>query len=102
MRERANLMKLNHDVANAIAQWIRLHLPSAVPGSNPLAYHLRFFGQILPLSWEEDENKTKEAGFGPYFKKANASFSVVILSKILSKLNLLVLWGLVTLGKYIT
>ena len=56
----------------AIAQWIRRHLPSCGPGFESQAYLLRFYlvNIVLYLSfiWETDENKQKEARFGPYFQ----------------------------------
>ena len=55
----------------AIAQWIRLRLPSSHPGFESQAYHLCFF-QIIYLSFElgceKNENKQKEAGIGPFKK----------------------------------
>ena len=55
----------------AIAQWIRLSLPSSHPGFESQAYHLCFF-QIIYLSFElgceKNENKQKEAGIGPFKK----------------------------------
>ena len=53
----------------AIAQWIRLHLPSCCPGFESQAHHLRFYNKfVLHLSREKNENKQKEARFGPFFK----------------------------------
>ena len=51
-----------------IAMWFRLHLPSCGPGFESQALHLRFF-QLLKLYRENNENKQKEAGIGPFFKK---------------------------------
>ena len=55
----------------AIAQWIRLHLPSCRPGFESQAHHLCFFNLYLSfeLECEKNENKQKEAGIGPFFKK---------------------------------
>ena len=61
----------------AIAQWIRLRLPSCRPGFESQAHHLCFFSiyivQIVYLSFEleceKNENKRKEAGIGPFFLK---------------------------------
>ena len=52
----------------AIAPWFRLRLPSCGPGFESQALHLRFF-QLLKLYRENNENKQKEAGIGPFFKK---------------------------------
>ena len=55
------------------ASRIRLRLPSSSPGFESKAHYGRFYSPnfVLQLSfcWEKDENKQKEAGFGPYFKK---------------------------------
>ena len=59
----------------AIAQWIRLRLPSCHPGFESQAHHLGFYfiySQIclyLSLYCEKNDNKQKVAGFGPFFKK---------------------------------
>ena len=61
----------------AIAQWIRLHLPSCCPGFESQAHHLCFFSiykvQIVYLSLESEceknENKQKEANNCPFLKK---------------------------------
>ena len=53
----------------AIAQWIRLRLPSCRPGFESQAHHLCFFNLYLSfeLECEKNENKQKEAGIGPFF-----------------------------------
>ena len=51
----------------AIAQWIRLRLPSCRPGFESQAYFLSFY-KILVESFRKDENKRKEAGIGPLKK----------------------------------
>ena len=53
----------------AIAQWICLRLPSSHPEFESQA--LVF---VLCLPCEENENKQKEAGFGPFFKKRSSNF----------------------------
>ena len=52
----------------AIAPWFRLRLPSCGPRFESQALHLRFF-QLLKLYRENNENKQKEAGIGPFLKK---------------------------------
>ena len=41
---------------------------STIPGSSPKHTIYAFIIFVLYLSCEEDENKLKEAGFGPFFK----------------------------------
>ena len=54
----------------AIAPWFCLRLPSCGPGFKSQAHQLRFFQFVfLKLYWENDENKQKEAGIGPFFWK---------------------------------
>ena len=51
----------------AVAQWIRLRLPSCRPGFESQAHHLSFYQFIFELYHvEKDENKQKEAGIGPF------------------------------------
>ena len=51
----------------AIAQWIRLHLPSCHPGFESQAQHLSFYQFKFELCHvEKDKNKQKEAGIGPF------------------------------------
>ena len=60
----------------AIAQWIRLRLPSCRPRFESQAHHLRFFQFILfklyicHLNWsvKRTKIKEKEAGIGPLKK----------------------------------
>ena len=52
----------SHHWGAAIAQWISLHLPPCCPGFESQARQIRFF----ILHFEKNENKQKEAGFGPY------------------------------------
>ena len=53
----------------AVAQWIRLRLPSCRPGFESQAHHLSFYQFIFELYHvEKDENKQKEAGIGPLKK----------------------------------
>ena len=56
----------------AIAQWIHLCLPFCGPRFESHAHHLGFykvkFCTILEVR-KRDENKQKETGFGPRFKK---------------------------------
>ena len=52
----------------AIDPWFRLRLPSCGPGFK--SQHLRFFQFVLlKLYRGNNENKEKEAGIGPFFKK---------------------------------
>ena len=54
----------------AIAPWFRLRLPSCGPGFESQAHYLCFFQFILlKLYQENNKNKQKEAGIGPYLKK---------------------------------
>ena len=57
----------------AIAQWIRLHLPSCRLGFESQAHHLRFLQSNFVLCCHCVEERTKinkkEAGFGPIFKQ---------------------------------
>ena len=53
----------------AIAPWFRLRLPFCGPGFDSQALHLRFFQFVLlKLYRENNENKQKEAGIGPFLK----------------------------------
>ena len=52
----------------AIAPWFRLGLPSCGPGFESQAHHLCFFQFVLLKFYpENNENKQKEAGIGPFF-----------------------------------
>ena len=52
----------------AIALWFHLRLPSCGPGFKSQAHHLCFYQFILlKLYRENNENKQKEAGIGPFF-----------------------------------
>ena len=62
----------------AIAQWIRLRLPSCRPGFKSQTHHIFFIQFILfklytyftfELECEKNENKQKEAGIGPFKEK---------------------------------
>ena len=53
----------------ATAPWFCLHLPSCSPGLESQAHHLHFYQFVLKLYQEKNENKQKEAGIGPFFKK---------------------------------
>ena len=54
----------------AIAPWFCLRLPSCGPGFESQAHHLRFFQFVLlKLYRENNENKQKEAGIGPFLKR---------------------------------
>ena len=52
----------------AMVLWIRVGLPSNHTGFESRAPNLQFYSRILSLHWDEDENKQKVSGFGPYFK----------------------------------
>ena len=58
--------KLTKILVAAIAPWFRLRLPSCGPGFESQAHH-QFV--LLKLYQENNENKQKEAGIGPYLKK---------------------------------
>ena len=54
----------------AIAPWFRLRLPSCGPWFKSQAHHLSFFQFVLlKLYRENNKNKQKEAGIGPFKKK---------------------------------
>ena len=65
------LFRNNFDYrAAAIAPWFRQRLPSCGRGFESHAHYLHFFQFVLiNLWWEKDENKQKEAGICPFFKK---------------------------------
>ena len=48
----------------AIAQWVRLCLPSCSPGFDPQAQHLRFFNLYLNCD-EKKRYETKRVSRGP-------------------------------------
>ena len=53
----------------AIAPWFRLRLPSCGPGFESQAHHLGFFQFVLlKIYRENNKNKQKETGIGPFFK----------------------------------
>ena len=63
-------IKLHGSWVAAIAPWFRLCLPSCGPGFKSQALHLCFFQFVLlKLYRENNENKQKEAGIGPFLKK---------------------------------
>ena len=51
----------------AIAQWIRLRLPSCSPGFKSQSQHQRFFQFIIKLRCGMDANKQKRDRDGPIF-----------------------------------
>ena len=60
----------------AIAQWIRLRLPSCCPGFKSQACHLCFNQFIFELCHVENtEINQKEAGIGPFKKLMHVSIS---------------------------
>ena len=61
-----NLIKILQSLYGVAA--IAPCLPAA-PGLNPKHIISTFFHFVLKLQWETNENKQKEAGIGPYFKK---------------------------------
>ena len=64
-----NKLNLTNEVA-AIALWFHLRLPSCGPGFESQVHHLHFFQFVLlKLYRENNENKQKEAGIGPFFLK---------------------------------
>ena len=56
----------------AMAQWIRLRLPSCRPGFESQAHHLHFYQFIELCNVEKTKIRQKEAGIGP-FKKTKYS-----------------------------
>ena len=54
----------------AIAQWIRLRLPSCHPGFKSQAHHLRYH-QFIELFNVEKTKIKKEAVIGPFYKESN-------------------------------
>ena len=52
----------------AIAQWIRLRLPSCRPGFESI-YIVQIVYLSFELECEKNENKQKEAWIGPFLKK---------------------------------
>ena len=61
-----------NDPVAAIAPWFRLRLPFCGPGFESQAHLLRFFQFVLlELYPENNKNRRKEAGIGPFFKKNN-------------------------------
>ena len=66
----------------AIAPWFCLRLPYCGPGFGSQANHLHFFQFVLlKLYRENNKNKQKEAGIGPFLKKDRED------TKIRSKIN---------------
>ena len=57
-------------MGTAIAQWICLRLPSGGPWFKSQVLHLRFVH--LKYIVLKDENKQKEAGFGPYLETSDS------------------------------
>ena len=57
----------------AIAQWIRLRPQVRIPSSQSklLPFKVKF---VLYLSREKNENKQKEAGFGPFLKISQPAY----------------------------
>ena len=73
----------------AIAQWIRLRLPSCHPGFESQAHHLHFFQftlfklYICHLNWNVNRTKInkKEARIGPFLKKQSRNLYLVYNKK---------------------
>ena len=83
------LLKRSKQWVAAIAPWFRLCLPSCGPRFESQALHQRFFQFILlKLYRENDENKQKEAGIGPFLKRKEANNVYRRHSDILIKINL--------------
>ena len=51
----------------AIAQWIRLRLPSCGPRFRSHAQHLRIIQFVIELRCEKDKNKQERGRDGPYY-----------------------------------
>ena len=67
----------------AIAPWFCLRLPSCGPGFKSQAHHLSFFQFVLlKLYRENNKNKQKEAGIGPFFLKKHELIQVALLPHI--------------------
>ena len=64
----ANVAQTFCNLVAAIAPWFRLRLPSSCgPGFESQAHHLHFFQLVLlKLYRENNENKQKKAGIGPF------------------------------------
>ena len=59
-----------HQLGAAIAQWICRRLPSCHPGfESPRKPSMLLLISIIIVSFGKDENKQKEAGIDPFFKK---------------------------------
>ena len=59
----------------SIAPWFHLRLPSCGPRLESQAHNLSFFQfELLKLYRENNENKQKEAGIGPFFKRLGDDF----------------------------
>ena len=70
---RINTKQYTHTCA-AMAQGIRLRLPSCHPRFEPQAHHLHFKAfEVKFVYCERNENKQKEAGFGPFKKHIDKS-----------------------------
>ena len=65
------MLKFRKKFVDAIAQCIRLQLPSCGTGFEAQVHHLCFYSHnlcyICHCIEKEDENNQKETGFGPYF-----------------------------------
>ena len=67
----------------AIALWFHLRLPSCGHRFESQAHHLCFFKFVLlKLYRENNENKQKEAGIGPFFLKKDLTFYVTIIHDV--------------------
>ena len=67
--------------------WFRLRLPSCGPGFEYQAHHLCFFQFVLlKLYRENNENKQKEAGIGPFLKKTSIYIKKVVVAKLADRL----------------
>ena len=56
-----------HKLRAAMAQWIRLRLPSCSPGFKSKAHHPRYFQYVFELLREKDENKQKRGRYWSIF-----------------------------------
>ena len=71
----------------AIAPWFHLRLQSCGPGFEYQAHHLCFFQFVLlKLYRENNENKQKEAGIGPFLKKTSIYIKKVVVAKLADRL----------------
>ena len=68
-----NIFYLIKRIIKVIALWYCLCLPSCGCGFESEAHQLHYFQFVLlKLLWEMDENKQKESGICPFYKKSSS------------------------------